>query len=178
MADFGLSTLFRLRGQERPLNQCCGSIPYMAPEVLAGVLHKAEPIDMWAYSFLILSWFSQLFSFLLLLRWSCGIVLVAMLTGELPWQQAIPELSVSYKNWASGKCMVFKNPWAKVDNTALCKFVSYICQTFLPFLCLLKHLSNAFWSRYPENVSLSRRFNLIDGLESLPPKKLLLISAK
>src|SRR5690625_4599341 len=62
-------------------------------------------------------------------RWSCGIVLVTMLTGELPWEQAIPELSVSYRNWASGKSMVDQNPWAKIDNTALCKFIVFLQQT-------------------------------------------------
>ena len=38
--------MFRHKGQERLLNQQCGSIPYMAPEVLAGVKHRAESIDM------------------------------------------------------------------------------------------------------------------------------------
>ena len=38
-------------------------MPYIAPEVLVRSQYNAEPADIW----------------------SCGVVLVAMLTGELPW---------------------------------------------------------------------------------------------
>ena len=38
-------------------------MPYIAPEVLVRSQYSAEPADIW----------------------SCGVVLVAMLTGELPW---------------------------------------------------------------------------------------------
>lgn len=46
ISDFGLSTMFRHRGKKRLLDTQCGSFPYMAPEVLSGVQHQAEPIDM------------------------------------------------------------------------------------------------------------------------------------
>lgn len=78
----------------------CGTVPYLAPEVLARSNHKAEPIDIW----------------------SCGIVLVTMLSGEHPWEKAIPELSVPYRKWTLGNIMVSTDPWKKIDNVALCKF--------------------------------------------------------
>ena len=59
ISDFGLSTVFRYQGIERMLNKCCGTEPYVAPEVYAGMEYNAEPADLW----------------------SCGIVLVALLAG-------------------------------------------------------------------------------------------------
>ena len=61
IADFGLATLFQYRGNERLLTSPCGTAPYVAPEVLCKSDYKAQPTDIW----------------------SCGIVLVAMLAGEL-----------------------------------------------------------------------------------------------
>lgn len=58
ISDFGMATVFRLRGIERTLDKRCGTLPYLAPEVLEKPYH-ARPADIW----------------------SCGIVLVAMLAG-------------------------------------------------------------------------------------------------
>lgn len=58
VTDFGMATVFRLRGVERRLDKRCGTLPYLAPEVLHGP-YRAQPTDIW----------------------SCGIVLVAMLAG-------------------------------------------------------------------------------------------------
>ena len=46
-----------------------------------------------------------------------------MLTCQLPWDQAIPELSIPYKKWTTGGNMVHLKPWSKIDNTALCMFL-------------------------------------------------------
>lgn len=58
ISDFGLATLYRMQGKERLLEKKCGTLPYVAPEVLVRAYH-AEPADIW----------------------SCGIILVALLAG-------------------------------------------------------------------------------------------------
>ncbi|KAG9327965.1 hypothetical protein JZ751_017038 [Albula glossodonta] len=60
ISDFGLATMFRHRGRERKLTRLCGTLPYVAPELMAGAEFRAQPADTWA----------------------CGIVLTAMLAGE------------------------------------------------------------------------------------------------
>ncbi|XP_060702878.1 serine/threonine-protein kinase Chk1 isoform X2 [Hemiscyllium ocellatum] len=61
LSDFGLATVYRHNGRERLLNKMCGTLPYVAPELLRRKEFRAEPVDIW----------------------SCGIVLVAMLAGGL-----------------------------------------------------------------------------------------------
>lgn len=58
VSDFGMATVYRLQGRERCLNKKCGTLPYVAPEVLERPYH-AEPADVW----------------------SCGIILIALLAG-------------------------------------------------------------------------------------------------
>ena len=72
----------------------CGTMPYLAPEVLVRDKYNAEPADIW----------------------SCGVVLVAMLTGELPWDKPTND-QPEYNNWKEGTYNV--DPWKKVDNLAL-----------------------------------------------------------
>ncbi len=60
ISDFGLATVFRHEGVERRLDTCCGTLPYLAPELtVKGRPYSAEPVDVW----------------------SCGIILVALLAG-------------------------------------------------------------------------------------------------
>ncbi|GFY38723.1 hypothetical protein TNIN_51801 [Trichonephila inaurata madagascariensis] len=59
ISDFGMATIFRHKGSERILENRCGTLPYVAPEVFFKK-YKAEPADIW----------------------SCGILLVVMLAGE------------------------------------------------------------------------------------------------
>ena len=59
ISDFGMATVFRHKGRERLLERRCGTLPYLAPEVLVRKQYNAEPADIW----------------------SCGMVLLAMLTG-------------------------------------------------------------------------------------------------
>lgn len=94
VTDFGLATVYRLQGKERCLEKRCGTLPYVAPEVLVKTYH-AEPADIW----------------------SCGIILVALLAGELPWDQASAECP-EYTAWREGKYMSL-TPWTKLDNVSL-----------------------------------------------------------
>lgn len=58
ITDFGLATIYRVQGKERTLEKKCGTLPYVAPEVLVQAYY-AEPADIW----------------------SCGIILVSLLCG-------------------------------------------------------------------------------------------------
>ena len=56
--NFNIS-IIHFQGKERLLERRCGTKPYIAPEILVKSKYHAEPADIW----------------------SCGIVLVAMLSG-------------------------------------------------------------------------------------------------
>ena len=88
-----MATIFRHHGQERLLDKSCGTLPYIAPEVLCRK-YAAEPADIW----------------------SCGVVLVAMLAGELPWDRPSPECP-HYTSWK--ECQITRLPWTKIDTLAL-----------------------------------------------------------
>jgi len=94
ISDFGMATVFRHQGKERMLERRCGTMPYIAPEILVRSQYNAEPADIW----------------------SCGVVLVAMLTGELPWDKPTSD-QVEYNNWKDLKYSV--DPWRKIDNLPL-----------------------------------------------------------
>ncbi|XP_053703367.1 serine/threonine-protein kinase Chk1 [Synchiropus splendidus] len=95
LTDFGLATMFRFRGRERPLRRLCGTLPYVAPELLSQAEYKAQPADVW----------------------SCGIVLTAMLAGELPWDQPT-ESCQEYSDWLQKK--TYLSPWKKIQPMPLC----------------------------------------------------------
>ncbi|XP_019940880.2 serine/threonine-protein kinase Chk1 [Paralichthys olivaceus] len=94
LTDFGLATMFRFKGRERPLNRLCGTLPYVAPELLSRPEYKAQPADIWA----------------------CGIVLTAMLAGELPWDQPT-ESCQEFSDWVQKK--TYLPPWKKIQPTPL-----------------------------------------------------------
>ncbi|XP_051903123.1 serine/threonine-protein kinase Chk1 [Hippocampus zosterae] len=95
LTDFGLATMFRFKGKERPMNRLCGTLPYVAPELLSQTQYKAQPADIW----------------------SCGIVLTAMLAGELPWDQPA-EICQEYLDWLNKK--TYLSPWKKIQPVPLC----------------------------------------------------------
>ncbi|KAL1489323.1 hypothetical protein ABEB36_014241 [Hypothenemus hampei] len=94
ISDFGLATIFRMKGKERKLDKKCGTKPYLAPEVFCRP-YFARPADIW----------------------SCGIVFVAMLTGELPWAEAT-EYNKEFIKWHRDMYLS-ETPWSKLGNTAL-----------------------------------------------------------
>ncbi|XP_016361595.1 serine/threonine-protein kinase Chk1-like [Sinocyclocheilus anshuiensis] len=89
ISDFGLATMFRNRGRERALTRLCGTLPYVAPELMSRSAFHAQPADTWA----------------------CGIVLTAMLAGELPWDQP-SENCQEYLDWLEKK--IYLTPWKKI----------------------------------------------------------------
>lgn len=95
ISDFGMATMFRLKGKERLLDKRCGTLPYVAPEVLTRP-YSATPADIW----------------------SCGVILVAMLAGELPWDQ--PSIGCTeYVTWKSNERWTTTTPWSKINTLAL-----------------------------------------------------------
>ncbi|XP_034034297.1 serine/threonine-protein kinase Chk1 [Thalassophryne amazonica] len=94
LSDFGLATMFRFKGRERLLNRLCGTLPYVAPELLSHTEYSAQPADVWA----------------------CGIVLTAMLAGELPWDQPT-ESCQEYSDWLQKK--TYLSPWKKIQPMPL-----------------------------------------------------------
>ena len=96
ISDFGMATVFRHQGKERTLERRCGTMPYIAPEVLLRPNYSAEPADIW----------------------SAGIVLVAMLTGELPWDQATPDQH-DFQIWKDQEYEKAPRTWKRVDNLPL-----------------------------------------------------------
>ncbi|XP_064535326.1 serine/threonine-protein kinase grp [Drosophila montana] len=95
ISDFGMATMFRCKGRERLLDKRCGTLPYVAPEVLLKPYH-AQPADIW----------------------SCGVILVTMLAGELPWDQ--PSASCAeFINWKDNDRWQTQTPWSKLDTLAI-----------------------------------------------------------
>ena len=94
IADFGLATVFRYEQEERPMTNFCGSIPYMAPEVYRSE-YRAEAADVW----------------------SCGIILVNMLTKLSPWDQSTM-FCRRFAAWATNRD-VNGFPWVVIDVVAL-----------------------------------------------------------
>lgn len=94
ITDFGLATVFRYKERERLLDRCCGTPPYVAPEVLSKKQYKAEPADIF----------------------SCGIVLTAMLAGELPWDEP-SEKCKEFIDWKENRS--YNSPWTKIDTIPL-----------------------------------------------------------
>ncbi|XP_015739538.1 serine/threonine-protein kinase Chk1 isoform X2 [Coturnix japonica] len=94
ISDFGLATVFKHNGRERLLNKMCGTLPYVAPELLRRPEFRAEPVDVWA----------------------CGVVLTAMLAGELPWDQPSDSCQ-EYSDWKERK--TYLSPWRKIDSAPL-----------------------------------------------------------
>lgn len=94
VSDFGMATVFRHKGVERKIERFCGTMPYLAPEVFAKRPYGAQPADLW----------------------SCAIVLVAMLAGELPWDEP-SEINCQYRDWKGGQFS--QSPWPKIDTQAL-----------------------------------------------------------
>lgn len=101
ISDFGLAAVYKLKesGKTRQLNELCGSLPYMAPEVHYSTPYEAEPIDVWGI----------------------GIILFTLLAGNTPWDQSTAQSS-EFCQYITGE--IFNEPpWNRLEKEAL----SLIC---------------------------------------------------
>jgi len=122
ISDFGMATVFRHQGKERQLERRCGTMPYIAPEILLKSKYAAEPADIW----------------------SCGVVLVAMLRGELAWDRPTPDQH-EYLLW---KELQYEKSriWKKIDNLVL----SLLRKVLLPHPSrryTLSQIKNHLWCK-------------------------------
>lgn len=95
LSDFGLSAVFRYKGQVRMLSDACGSLPYIAPELGMGQQYQAEPADVW----------------------SLGILLFTLLCGNTPWEAACVTRSSEYAAYLEG---VEYDPWTRMSKDQRC----------------------------------------------------------
>ncbi|XP_076029733.1 serine/threonine-protein kinase Chk1-like [Oratosquilla oratoria] len=105
IGDFGLSAEFLYGGEEVYLRGADGSRSYMAPEVFSR-RYRGPPADIW----------------------SCGIILVEMVTGRTPWRRARPRDS-TYHQWMQlqhlKKISDDPRPTSSSD-TSVVELISYI----------------------------------------------------
>ncbi|XP_076063432.1 serine/threonine-protein kinase Chk1-like [Oratosquilla oratoria] len=98
IADFGLAAIFIVDGKEVELKGRCGTRVYMAPEVVIDQesSYLGPPIDLW----------------------SCGVILVKMLTKDRPWNEALPK-NRHYRMWLEKSRRLKKtSPWCLLDKTS------------------------------------------------------------
>ncbi|KAM0790935.1 hypothetical protein ACM66B_004241 [Microbotryomycetes sp. NB124-2] len=98
VSDFGLATVFKMKGQTRLLKDRCGSPPYAAPELAHSAPYAAEPIDVW----------------------SAGVLLFTLLVGNTPWDEPTRN-SPEFTAYLDGS-LLRSAPWNKI-NRGLLKFL-------------------------------------------------------
>jgi serine/threonine-protein kinase Chk1 len=100
ISDFGLATIFKVNGIERILDKRCGTLPYVAPEVMKIGKYHGDRADIW----------------------SSGIVLTAMMCGELPWDSAtmdVKEFRAWYEDQENEKMESESEPWSRMPKPVL-----------------------------------------------------------
>ncbi|XP_076048284.1 serine/threonine-protein kinase grp-like [Oratosquilla oratoria] len=94
IADFGLSA--KIESQETYLSVVCGTGGYAAPEIFKR-RYKGEPTDMW----------------------SCGVILVKMLSGRDPWEVA-RKCDPDYRRWVKKDHKLLDGrPWTDIGSSAM-----------------------------------------------------------
>ncbi|KJE92271.1 5'-AMP-activated protein kinase catalytic subunit alpha-1 [Capsaspora owczarzaki ATCC 30864] len=146
IGDFGLATLFRHDGTERVLTTRCGSPPYIPPEVAAGVPYRGPPADVW----------------------SCGVVLVALLVGALPWSE--PTLACPhFVNWYNGITTV--GVWTRLPTDVISLIQSILCIDPLKRITVAAIKQHPWYtqvtpvSRQATDDMFSQRFDAVAALD-------------
>ncbi|XP_076041905.1 serine/threonine-protein kinase Chk1-like [Oratosquilla oratoria] len=104
IGDFGLSAEFLSGGEEVYLRGAFGTRKYVAPEVFSG-RYRGAPADLW----------------------SCGIILVELITGRTPWRRARPR-DGAYHQWVQQQHLnkiADPSPPSSSD-TSVVAFISHI----------------------------------------------------
>ncbi|XP_068151819.1 serine/threonine-protein kinase grp [Drosophila tropicalis] len=141
ISDFGMATMFRCKGKERLLDKRCGTLPYVAPEVLLKPYH-AQPADIW----------------------SCGVILVTMLAGELPWDQP-SSTCTEFMTWKDNDRWQTQTPWSKLDTLAISLLRKVLASTPGSRLSLEKILDHKWCNmQFAEH---DRSFDLVDSAAAL-----------
>ncbi|KAK4055395.1 Chk1 protein kinase [Microbotryomycetes sp. JL221] len=95
VSDFGLATVFKMKGQTRLLKDRCGSPPYAAPELAHSAPYAAEPIDIW----------------------SAGVLLFTLLVGNTPWDEPTRS-SPEFSAFLDGS-LLQTEPWNRLSEGVL-----------------------------------------------------------
>ncbi|KAH8255363.1 hypothetical protein KR038_001666 [Drosophila bunnanda] len=141
ISDFGMATMFRCKGKERLLDKRCGTLPYVAPEVLQKSYH-AQPADIW----------------------SCGVVLVTMLAGELPWDQPSTACT-EFTNWKDNDHWQMQTPWSKLDTLAI-SLLRKVLATSPGTRLTLERILDHKWCNM-QFAEHDRAFDLVDSAAAL-----------
>jgi serine/threonine protein kinase len=110
LCDFGFGNLF---DANKLLDTYCGSPFYAAPEMVTATPYRGPPVDMW----------------------SCGVILYAMLTGQLPFHcDTMPELfkkislglyrepsTLSEEALSLIRCLLCRNPKRRITAEGVLK---------------------------------------------------------
>ncbi|OLL22028.1 Serine/threonine-protein kinase chk1 [Neolecta irregularis DAH-3] len=122
IADFGLASLYRLKGKERLLHEVCGSPPYVAPEIV--MKYSGSLVD----------------------TWSCGIVLFVLLLGNTPWDEPT-ERSREFVHFAQHFHNLDFEPWNRLEPSALSLIQSLLTIDPNNRICLDKSLQHSWVNR-------------------------------
>ncbi|KAH9923815.1 CAMK/CAMKL/CHK1 protein kinase [Fomitopsis serialis] len=97
ISDFGLCAVYKVKesGKMRMLSERCGSLPYLAPELLREAPYEAEPVDVWGG----------------------GVILYALLSGNTPWDEPTKH-SHEYARYLTGECFD-QAPWNRFSRDLL-----------------------------------------------------------
>ncbi|KIJ31778.1 hypothetical protein M422DRAFT_53242 [Sphaerobolus stellatus SS14] len=106
ISDFGLCSVFRYKNQTRNLTEQCGSLPYVAPELVyaPAQAYQAEPVDIWVI---------HLYDTQSYLDWC--------LCLDTPWDQPTED-SPEYARFLSGR-ILHEDPWNRIPQDAMCKYL-------------------------------------------------------
>ncbi|KAI0083554.1 CAMK/CAMKL/CHK1 protein kinase [Irpex rosettiformis] len=129
ISDFGLSAVYKLKenGKTRLLNERCGSMPYVAPELNSNIPYEAEPIDVWGI----------------------GVILFTLLSGSTPWDEPTQK-SYEYQKYLTGE-LFNDDPWNRFGREAL-ELITGILAPDPSKRMTLPEIFRHSWMRRPSTV--------------------------